>query len=256
MGAHSIQRLDEHVLEAHRHLCQSVDGGTFERTEDWARWYTGSTIATFNVLSLLKSEALTDDLLADAAAYFNERRVPHAVAFDEHWLPHGANSLHIRRYQPLPPQPGMVLLGTPRRLPSHPDLVVESVQTVAAMRAFCALLSEMFGLSLTQTTCLFPISQLGDTAIQHYLGYLDDVLVAVATAILAKGVVSVWNVATRDDVRRRGVATALMYRLLWDAYDADCDLSMLYASPMAYPLYQKLGYELYTQRRWFLPPGV
>jgi GNAT superfamily N-acetyltransferase len=254
MDAQIIQRLDEHILEAYSHLCRSVDGGIFERTEDWTRVYTGSTIATFNSLLLLSPEALTDDILSDTAAYFNERRVPHTIVFDEHRLPDGAKTLHFCRYQPLPPQPGMVLMSTPRQLPSHPGLVIERVGTVAAMSAYCALVSELFGLPLTEVSRLFPINQLRDDAIRHYLGYLDDVPVTVATGILAEEVVSAWNVATQDDVRRRGVATAMMYRLLWDAYDDGCDLSMLYSTPMAYSLYQKLGYELYTQRRWFLPP--
>jgi len=255
MNKQLIHRLDEHIIEAQRHLCQSVEGGVFERTETWVRGYTGSRIATFNVLLLLQPQALTDELLSDTAAYFNERRVRHAVAFDEHRLPDGAKELHVRRYQPLPPQPGMVLMGTPRRLPAHPELVVERAGTVAAMTAYCTLVSELFGLPLVETTHLFPINQLRNDAIRHYVGYLNDRPVAVATGILAEGVVSVWNVATRDHVRRQGIATALMYRLLWDAYDDGCDLSMLYSSAMAYSLYKKLGYELYTQRRWFLPPG-
>jgi len=256
MDAQIVQRLDQHIIEAHRHICQSVDGGIFQQTEDWARGDTGSTVATFNLLLLLSRRALTDDILSDAAAYFDERGIHHVVAFDEHWLPGGANSLDIRCYQPLPPQPGMVLLGTPRRLPSHPGLVIERVGTVAAMSTFCSLVSAMFGLPLAETARLYPIKRVPGDAIRHYLGYLDDEPVAVATAILAGDVVSVWNVATHDDVRRQGVATALMHRLLADACDDDCDLSMLYSSPMAYSLYQRLGYQLYTQRRCFLPPGA
>jgi predicted GNAT family acetyltransferase len=102
---------------------------------------------------------------------------------------------------------------------------------------------------------MFSANQLQDNAIWHYLGYLGEMPVAAGTAVLAKGIVSVWNVATHDDFRRRGVATALMERLLGDAWENGCDSSLLYSSPMAYPLYQKLGYELYSQRRCFIPPG-
>jgi ribosomal protein S18 acetylase RimI-like enzyme len=254
MNERIIQRLDEHIVEAHRQLCQSVDGGVFERGKDWARGYTGSTIFTFNLLLLLADRALSDDLLSDAAAYFDERRVPHVVAFDEHRLSKGARFLHSRRYQPLPPQPGMVLFGPPRRLRIHPDLAVERVGTVAAISAYCTLVSELFGLPLAETMRLFPIDQLRNDAIRHYVGYLDEVPVVVGTGVVAEGIVSVWNVATRDDVRRQGAATALMERLLGDAWEDGCDLSVLYSSPMAYSLYQKLGYELYTQRLCFLPP--
>jgi GNAT superfamily N-acetyltransferase len=254
MDARILERLDEHIVEAHRHLCQSVRGGVFERTEDWMRGFTGSSISTFNLLLLLKAEALTDDLLSDTAAYFAERAVPHVVAFDEHRLPGGSNFLHSRNYQPLPPLPGMVLLGPPRRLRPHPRLVIERAETTVAINACCNLISELFGLPLSDTTRLFSSSQLQDKAIWHYLGYLDDMPVAVATAVFVNGIVSVWNVATHDDVRRQGVGTALMERLLEDAWEDGCDSSLLHSTPMAYSMFQKLGYELYTQRRCFLPP--
>jgi GNAT superfamily N-acetyltransferase len=254
MDTHIIKRLDTHILKAHRHLYQSVEGGVFERTDDWVRGFTGSTISTFNILLLLRSQALTDDLLSDTAAYFNEQGVPHVVAFDEHWFSGGTNFLHTRSYQPLPPLPGMVLLGPPRRLRPHPDLVVEQVETVARLSEYCRLISELFGLPLTETIHLFSVNQLQNEAIRHYVGYVDEVPVVAGTAVLTEGIVSVWNVATHDVVRRQRVATALMERLLGDAWDDGCDASLLYSTPMAYSLYQRLGYELYTQRRCFLPP--
>lgn len=254
MDSRIVRRLNEHILEAHRHFCQSVAGGGFKRARDWARGYTGSPVSTFNFLLLLNDKALSDDLLSDAAAYFEEQRVPHVVAFDEHWLPNGANFLHTRSYQPLPPMPGMVLLGPPRRLRVHPDLVVERVKGETARDDFCDLVSELFGLSLADTVHLYPAGQLKTRGLRHYVGYLDGAPAVTGTAVLAEGIVSVWNVATRDDVRRQGVATGLMERLLEDAWADGCDASLLYSTPMAYTLYQRLGYELYTQRFSFLPP--
>jgi GNAT superfamily N-acetyltransferase len=254
MDARIIERLDEHILEAHRQLCQSVDGGIFERSEDWVRVFTGSTVATFNFLLLLNERALTDDVLSDTAAYFDEQGVPHVVAFDEHWLPQGSNFLHSRCYQPLPPLPAMGLSDLPRPLEPHPDILIEKVDTAPAMNFYCSLVSELFGLPLTDTTHLFPVRQLQNDAIRHYLGYLEGAPVVVGTAVLAGAAVSVWNVATHDDVRRRGGATALMNRLLQDAWEDGCEASLLYSSPMAFSMYQKLGYGLYTQRRSFLPP--
>lgn len=254
MDARLERRLDEHILEAHRHLCESVDGGIFEQAQDWVRGYTGSTVSTFNLLLLLNDAALSDDLLSDTAAYFDDQGVPHVVAFDEHRLPEGANYLHSCSYQPLPPLPGMVLLGPRRRLRVHPDLVIEPVRTKSEINVFCRLISELFGLPLADTTLLFSPNQLHNDAIRHYVGYLEGVPIVVGTGVLAEGIVSVWNLATHDVVRRQRVATALMERLLDDAWDDGCDASLLYSSPMAYSLYQKLGYALYTQRRCFLPP--
>jgi GNAT superfamily N-acetyltransferase len=136
----------------------------------------------------------------------------------------------------------------------HPDLVIEPVRTKSEINVFCRLISELFGLPLADTTLLFSPNQLHNDAIRHYVGYLEGVPIVVGTGVLAEGIVSVWNLATHDVVRRQRVATALMERLLDDAWDDGCDASLLYSSPMAYSLYQKLGYALYTQRRCFLPP--
>jgi predicted GNAT family acetyltransferase len=148
----------------------------------------------------------------------------------------------------------MILLGPHRRLRSHPDLVVERLETADGMRIFHNLISELFGLPLNDTQRLFPADQLHNDSIRHYVGYLEDVPIVVGTGVQAEGVVSVWNVATHDVVRRQRAATGLMGSLLQEAWEDGCDASLLYSSPMAYSLYQKLGYELYTQRRCFLPP--
>jgi GNAT superfamily N-acetyltransferase len=253
MDTRIVRRIDEHILEAHQRFCRSVTGGIFQRNRDWARGYTGSSVSTFNLLLMLNERALNDDLLSDTAAYFEERRVPHVVAFDEHWLPKGGNFLHDRAYQPLPPMPGMVLLGPPRQL-AHPELAIKRVRSKVAVAVYCNMVSELFGLPLADTVRLFPIEQLQNDSVRHYLGYLNGVPVAVGTAVLGEGIVSVWNVATHDSARRQRAATALMLHLLQEAWDNGCDASVLYSTPMAYSLYQKLGYQLFTQRYCFLPP--
>ena len=50
------------------------------------------------------------------------------------------------------------------------------------------------------------------------------------------------EVETEAAYRRRGFAQALMSRMLWDAAAAGATESILSATPMGKPLYQKLGY--------------
>jgi len=50
------------------------------------------------------------------------------------------------------------------------------------------------------------------------------------------------DVETEEPYRRRGFAQALMQRMLSDAAEAGATDSILSASPIGRPLYQKLGY--------------
>jgi predicted GNAT family acetyltransferase len=92
--------------------------------------------------------------------------------------------------------------------------------------------------------------------IRHYLAFIDEKPVGTGTIICLNGVASVSNLCTLDEYRRQGVATTLLHRMISDAVDSDCLLTMLYATPLAYHMLNKLGFDLYAQRQWFLPPEI
>jgi N-acetylglutamate synthase-like GNAT family acetyltransferase len=86
---------------------------------------------------------------------------------------------------------------------------------------------------------------------------MDEQPVGAGTLVCAEGVASIRNLATIDAFRQRGVATTLLHRMLVDAHEKkQCCLTGLYATPQAYHLFSKFGFEIYTQRQWFLPPGI
>jgi predicted acetyltransferase len=67
---------------------------------------------------------------------------------------------------------------------------------------------------------------------------------------------SVWNMCTIDPYRWQGIATTLLHGMLKEAERRDCQATMLYSTAQAYHFYTKFGFEIYTQRQWFLPPGI
>jgi hypothetical protein len=44
--------------------------------------------------------------------------------------------------------------------------------------------------------------------------------------------------------------------MLKEAGQRDCRSAMLYSTAQAYNFYNQFGFEIYTQRQWFMPPGV
>jgi predicted GNAT family acetyltransferase len=106
---------------------------------------------------------------------------------------------------------------------------------------------------------LFPVAHLEQEArniLRHYLAFKDDEPVGAGTSICLDNVVSIWHVCTLDSHRRQGIATTLVHRILSDALASCGQLAMLYSTPQAYHLFNKLGFDIYTQRQWFLPPGL
>lgn len=86
----------------------------------------------------------------------------------------------------------------------------------------------------------------------HILGVPGE---AVAGSLEVDGTATILFVATDPAARGRGHATALMKQLLRGARSRGCDLSVLEASPMGRPVYERMGYrsvgtiEMWERRR-------
>lgn len=252
-------KLDQHLIAAQSRLYRSVAGGSFEVTPDWVRGFSGLQIPTFNIFMPLTHEGLTDETLADTAAFFSSRDTIYAVELVHDRFPHGPDYLNERRYQPLPPQPAMVLAGLPKITQLNPDVVIERVNTIPALTALCSLLHWVFDFPLQDMARLYSAAQLKEEAkntIRHYLAFVDEKPVGAGTILCLNGVASVWNWCTLDEYRRQGVATTLLQHMVEDADEKGCPLTMLYATPLAYHMLNKLGFDLYAQRQWFLPPEI
>ena len=75
-----------------------------------------------------------------------------------------------------------------------------------------------------------------------YLARVDGAAASTVGARYAEGDCSIWNVATSERARGKGLATALMRRALWDARQAGCHTTTLQATKLGAPVYEGLGY--------------
>ena len=261
IDASTRAKLDRHIITAQALRYRTLAKGAFEIRPDWLRGFSNLSIPTFNIFQPLTPAGLSDDLLADTAAYFASKNTLYAIEIVHDRMPHAPDYLDQRRYQPLPPQPAMFLRNFRVRTEFELNSVVyvERVQTVPALTAMCTLQQRVFDFPLADMVKLFPVIQLNGEnkkIIRHYLAFVDEQPVAAGTAICVEDVVSIWNVCTSDQYRDRRVATTLVHQMLCEANDAHCHLAMLYSTPQAYHLFTKLGFEIFTQRQWFLPPGL
>ena len=78
---------------------------------------------------------------------------------------------------------------------------------------------------------------------QSYIGYLDGEAASISTLMLGAGVAGIFNVATKDEFRRRGLATAMTLMPLHEARERGFSTGVLQSSQMANSLYERLGFK-------------
>jgi GNAT superfamily N-acetyltransferase len=249
-------KLSKHIIATQAQLYGTIERGTFEVTADWVRGCSGLRWPNFNVFLPRTPAGLSDDNLADAAAYFADEKVLYSVEIVHDQIPEGPDFLDKRRYQALPPQPAMYLQDFPKNVQQNSEVEIELIRTVPSLTAFCTLLHQVFDFPLDDMVKLFPVSHLKNEVIHHYLAFMDEQPVGTGTVIALADVVSVWNLCTIDPYRQRGIATTLLYRMLQEVGENYCQAVMLYSNAQAYHLFNKFGFEIFTQRQWFLPPGI
>ncbi len=248
--------LTKHIQAAQAAQFRSIAGGSFELMPDWARGFSGLHQPIFNIFWPFNPDGLTDDILADTAAFFSSRNALYAVEIIHDALPHGPDFLHSRRYTPLPPQPAMLCGNLPGSVAPHRDVTVEQVKTVPGISAFCSLQNQIFDFDLQDMRRKFPVAHLKETRILHHLAFVDETPVGCGTVILTNGVASVWNMGTLDDYRGQGVGATLLRHMLAEAAQRGSDTAILYSTAQAFNFFNDHGFEIFTQRQWFLPQNI
>jgi GNAT superfamily N-acetyltransferase len=79
----------------------------------------------------------------------------------------------------------------------------------------------------------------------HYVGWLQDKAVGVASLLLHAGVAGIYGVATLPEARRQGVGTAMTLRTLREAQKLGYQIAVLTPSKMGIRIYRRIGFQEY-----------
>jgi len=91
----------------------------------------------------------------------------------------------------------------------------------------------------------FINSGIQNPSFHYYLGIFNGDPVASAVLFEGEEAAGLFYIGTISEVRRKGIAKAMVYHILNEAKNKGYTISVLQASEMGYPLYKKIGFKKY-----------
>jgi ribosomal protein S18 acetylase RimI-like enzyme len=167
--------------------------------------------------------------------------------------------LRARGFGDEEPVPGMLAdLDTvgPERLPDA--VTIERADDADTYRIACQTMAEGFGATseLGRAFEAFAPFNIGDAAPSHmFLARLDGEPVATSLGLVVDEVVGIFNVATVERARRRGIGRAVTLAAMLDGAERGARNAVLQSSSLGRPVYESLGFrDFATYRLLILPP--
>ena len=162
-----------------------------------------------------------------------------------HWLTIFCEKEHVQELVPVYKRLGYHFKSqeTLMAKPLLPEKAANHLATVShSIAATCTKENASWAQALAQGISA-SLTPLLDVVVWHYLLEHDERPVAKGAWIMTpEHTAYIDDVETEATSRRRGFAQALVSQMLWDAAAAGATESILSASFMGKPLYQKLGY--------------
>lgn len=165
----------------------------------------------------------------------------HGLVRDGTWPAH---ALPIHDLVEPPPVPGLEI----RRVASGTDLDAY-LGIVGQALSPSAAFTEMLG-----DACR-AIGFAEDAPEEHVIGLLDGAPVATASLMVAGGAAGIYNVATLEAARRRGIGAAMTAAAVRRGGERGLELATLQASAMGRPIYERLGFRFVCDLVPFRPPA-
>lgn len=151
--------------------------------------------------------------------------------------------------------PAMALHPIPDAMASAPgpsDLDIREAVDEASLEDHVAVVSAGFGMPIDMARRLVPVEELTIPGFAPFVGYVGARPVATSLGYTASGTVGVYNVATVEDVRRRGYGAAVTRRAIADGVARGATVAILQSSDMGRPVYAGLGFREVLEFRVFV----
>lgn len=130
--------------------------------------------------------------------------------------------------------------------PAVTGLEIRRVRHTAELDAYLGIVGQTLSPSDAFTEMLGNASRAigfaDDAPEEHFIGLLDGTQVATTSLLVAGGAAGIYNVATIEAARRRGIGAAMTAAAIHRGAERGLGLASLQASEMGRPIYERLGF--------------
>jgi GNAT superfamily N-acetyltransferase len=166
--------------------------------------------------------------------------------------------LGLGRISDAPWLPGMALqpLPAPGRVPAPDGIEIREVHGGRGVADHVAAVASGFGMDPEVVGAFVTEAAVARPDIALYVGYDGELPVAAGLGMRVDRTIGVFNIATVEAWRGRGIGAALTMRVVDDGAAAGCDTAILQASPMGLPVYERLGFVTVLEYDGYIDPGA
>ena len=139
-------------------------------------------------------------------------------------------------------------------------LTIKPVKTIDEMLEFVNLISKIFSFPkpVTEITreiyqkYIFNLEFFKKGRIKLFIGFKDNIPISTGNILYFAGVAGLYNIGVLPEYQKHGFGKYITNFLIRNAFAEGFKTSTLQASPMGYPLYDKLGFKTYYKAKQFI----
>jgi ribosomal protein S18 acetylase RimI-like enzyme len=245
--------VDANYWQSFKLLARACGGEVLER-EGMLAVSTGLPVSMLNIAFVMRPLADPRGTLREVVSFYDARRLPFVVRVREgvDLESEAASAALGMPYSDT--VPGMALFPVPPAPEPVQGLNIEQVSDSKRLRDYHRVAAEGFGMPLEFAERLMGPAFLEVEGFESYLGTMDGEPVAVSSVFVDGQVAGVYNVATLQSHRRRGIGEAMTWRSVARGRDAGCTVAVLEASEMGKPVYERMGFRVVAPYKTFRRP--
>jgi hypothetical protein len=248
----------ENLIEAYAAMGAGAPGALVERADGVALIATGLPLRLFNQV-LVERDGVRPEAIAAAVARTRERGDPFVVSLragtDDPYVPLMAK-LGLVLWSAEPWMPGMALRPLPpaSTAASASRHEILRVTDGPGVRDLIVTGAAGFGMPVEWVEAVMGESLAAQPGASAYVGYSDGVPVTTGLGIRTDRTIGVYYIATVETARHQGMGTAMTMRIVDDGAIEGCDVAVLQASDMGYPIYERLGFRTVVEYFGYVDP--